>query len=529
MGRSTCALIFLVLGFNVLALPGTSASAWKGFYEAPTGLGALKLTFSHEGAAWKGVCEFPELDGENSFPIRDLTLSDANVSFIVAVESRQMRFSGKFGVDKIDGTYEMFRDGKSTYVGEWGVKRGPAASAGTISATTPGNVTKTHSQSPPTDRKSVAEFPSPTGPFVVGRTTFYWQDPTRRETLATDPDAKRELMVTLWYPGKKENGSVPAIYFPNYRLIAGQSPAPLPASLRAHAFEQAPVARSSKRFPVVLFSHGLGENTSRYSAQLEELASYGYIVAAIDHTYDNQAVVFPDGRVARWSNRWEWAFASDGPDQQLFIFARLRVIVGDVSFVVDQLQRLNDEPSGRFNGKLDLGRLGFFGHSLGGAIAPLVCQTDLRFKSCLNQDGVPTGQVVILDSAKGKLERPFMFLASRDLVTEETLQLMALTRAEYEKHYRAWQRHAYHVLDTLPVESYVISINNATHGSFTDNPTLAADSLRTYRKRARTLQVIRDYTRAFFDKYLTGKNPALVDSAPYPEATIARYGVRATR
>jgi pimeloyl-ACP methyl ester carboxylesterase len=282
-----------------------------------------------------------------------------------------------------------------------------------------------------------------------------------------------------------------------------------------------------QKFPVILFSHGLRENTFRYSAQLEQLASYGYIVVAIDHTYDNQATVFPDGRVARWSNRWEWAFSNDGPDEQRFIIAQLGVMVGDISFVVDELYRLNDEPSGIFNGKLDLDRLGFFGHSLGGAIAPLVCQTDLRFKACLNQDGVPTGKVVILDSAKHELQRPFMFLASRDPVTDETLQLMALTRVEYERHYLTWQRHAFHVLDTMPVESYVISINGATHAGFTDNPTLAADSLPTYRKRARTLQVIRDYTRAFFDKYLPSSNPVLLDSASYPEATTVRYGKRA--
>jgi hypothetical protein len=120
-----------------------------------------------------------------------------------------------------------------------------------------------------------------------------------------------------------------------------------------------------------------------------------------------------------------------------------------------------------------------------------------------------------------------MFLASGDPVTDEALQLMTLTRAEYEEHYRTWQRHAYHILDTMPVERYVISIKGATHASFTDNPTLAADSLPTYTKRARTLQVIRDYTRAFFDKCLTSKNPVLLDSAPYPEPTTARYGIRA--
>src|SRR5207249_5882321 len=144
----------------------------------------------------------------------------------------------------------------------------------------------------------------------------------------------------------------------------------------------------------------------------------------------------------------------------------------------------------------------------------------------LNQDGLLLGQVMILDPAGGKLERPFMFLGHSDPVTEETLQLMALTRMEYEEHDRTRRRRAYRMLDTIPAKSYIVSINGAAHSSFTDNPLLAANTLPAYRNEERTLQVIRDYTRAFFDKYLMGKNPVLVDSASvrYPEAKVDRYG-----
>jgi dienelactone hydrolase len=334
-------------------------------------------------------------------------------------------------------------------------------------------------------------------------------------------------MVTLWYPAHKLKGLSRAAYFPHYELIAGPS-ARLPSSRQAHAFEKAPPARAAQRFPAILFSHGLGENTARYSAQLEELASYGLVVVAIDHTYANQGVVFPDGRVVRFNDRWEWAFSSNGPDQERFIRGQLRVMVEDVSFVVDQLNKLNDSPSGVFGGKLDLSRLGFFGHSLGGAIAPLVCQTDRRFKACLNQDGLPTGQVLILDPPDGKLERPFMFFRHNDPVTEATLQLMALTRPEYEKRDRIWRQHAYHLLDTMPTESYVVSIRGAEHASFTDNPALAANTVSAYRSRARTLQVIRDYTRAFFSRYLLNENTRLLEGtlSEYPEVTVNRFGAR---
>ena len=526
MCKSIFAIVFSLLTFGPLTMRGQVTGTWKGFYEAPTGLGAMELTFNREASGWKAVCKFPEIDGENTFPILDLNVSETDLSFVVTVESRQMRFRGKPTGDKIEGTYEMFRDGKSSYVGDWSVKRTPTAAL-TVARTAVGP-----SSSPatlPEQTKGLAELPSPTGPFAIGRTTFYWVDSARPETLTADPNDKRELMVTLWYPAQKLKGLAPAAYFPHYELIASAF-ARLPSSRQAHAFERAPLVRGAQRFPVILFSHGLGENTVRYSAQLEELASYGFVVVAIDHSYANQGVVFPDGRVVRFNNRWEWAFSSTGPDQERFIRGQLRVMVEDVFFVVDQLNKLNDSPSGMFSGKLDLSRLSFFGHSLGGAIAPLVCQTDRRFKACLNQDGSPTGQVLILDPSDGELERPFMSFRHNDRVTEETLQLMALTRAEYESRDRIWRRHAYQLLDTMPTESYVVSIGGAEHASFTDNPALAANTVSAYRSRARTLQVIREYTRAFFSRYLLNENSRLLDgpSSQYPEVTIDRFGAPGT-
>jgi hypothetical protein len=93
-----------------------------------------------------------------------------------------------------------------------------------------------------------------------------------------------------------------------------------------------------------------------------------------------------------------------------------------------------------------------------------------------------------------------------------------------------WRQHAYHLLDTMPAESYVVSINGAEHNSFTDNPLLAANTVSAYRNRARILQVIRDYTRAFFSRYLMNENTGLLEatSREYPEVTVDRFGARVT-
>src|SRR5206468_12708618 len=84
----------------------------------------------------------------------------------------------------------------------------------------------------------VAELPSPTGSLPVGRTTFFWKDSTRLETITDDPNDCRELMVSLWYPAEWEGDMTPALYFPHFDLLRTSSSVALPRSLNAHAFEK---------------------------------------------------------------------------------------------------------------------------------------------------------------------------------------------------------------------------------------------------------------------------------------------------
>ncbi len=47
--------------------------------------------------------------------------------------------------------------------------------------------------------------------------------------------------------------------------------------------------------PVLLFSHGLGTYRSQSTFQVEELASHGYVIAAIQHPYDSTFTLLRDG------------------------------------------------------------------------------------------------------------------------------------------------------------------------------------------------------------------------------------------
>ena len=49
--------------------------------------------------------------------------------------------------------------------------------------------------------------------------------------------------------------------------------------------------------PLVVLSPGFTSPRSTLTALAEDLASHGYVVAGIDHTYESHATAFPDGRV----------------------------------------------------------------------------------------------------------------------------------------------------------------------------------------------------------------------------------------
>ena len=64
-------------------------------------------------------------------------------------------------------------------------------------------------------------------------------------------------------------------------------------------------------------------------------------------------------------------------------------------FTIDQLEKWNEE--GSLKGKLDLDKIGVFGHSVGGGSAGNVAMKDARVKAAVNLDGIQWGSKI--DSA----------------------------------------------------------------------------------------------------------------------------------
>ena len=105
-----------------------------------------------------------------------------------------------------------------------------------------------------------------------------------------------------------------------------------------------------------------------YQVLLEDLASHGWVVAAIDSTYNARGVTFPDGRTLGGLPEQErgWPRSQNEDEQRKFYMERVAHMSRDVPVVIDQLASLGKGP-GSFANRLDLALgVGVFGHSRGG-------------------------------------------------------------------------------------------------------------------------------------------------------------------
>jgi Platelet-activating factor acetylhydrolase, isoform II len=290
------------------------------------------------------------------------------------------------------------------------------------------------------------------------------------------------------------------------------------------------------RAPVLIFSHGGGEARETYTAQLEDLASHGYAVAAITNTHEAALAIFPDGRqILLTPKRWPRPTVStiEGlPPSEEANPDRLNWWADDIRFVLNELTRLNGIRSSTapFAGRLDLAHVGAFGHSAGGQAAAHACQIDRRLRACLNQDGLSAFAPYYLDEHGWGMDQPFMLIErspETDPPSDEELGAMKMTRAQVEKILvKLKERHDATLRSTGKTSYWVVLRNKTTaHADFTDLPLLQARDTAEARTRARLLDVIRNCNRGFFDHNLKGMKATLLDQNAASEfvETVRRF------
>ncbi|MGW1607307.1 alpha/beta hydrolase family protein [Streptomyces eurythermus] len=354
----------------------------------------------------------------------------------------------------------------------------------------------------------VPVFPEPSGRFPVGTRVVQWTDPHRPEGFTADPHDRRTVVVQLWYPAQNSPaGAQRARYLGRTEheartvadALAGQVGLPgflvdgVP-SARTHAVFDAPVAGGAGRFPVVLFSPGSGGVRTQNTAWAEDLASHGYVVAALDHPYDSAAVVLADGRTIRSRTSSTGDRAKD--DDLAAGWTAVRA--ADLSFVLTRLDRLDrGETTDPLTGRLDTGRVAVTGHSMGGAAALQAARQDRRFDAVIDLDGYPHGP------ASPPLRRPVLALTAAITPETDPRYLPRLAKA----------------LEAGTETSYRLTIPGAAHLTFMDGPLYLppVPSITGSLGRARSPRVVAATTLVFLEATLRHKPGD-------PAAVLSTYG-----
>jgi predicted dienelactone hydrolase len=359
----------------------------------------------------------------------------------------------------------------------------------------------------------VPRIASPSGPYEVGTRSFVLTDASRKE-LYSGRDEPRKFMIQVWYPATPVEDDRRAPWMENAPIFAKALSGFLhqPDFFLDHlalaispAYQNSPVNITDGPYPVIVFSHGWSGFAAQNTAQVVELASHGYVVIGMQHTYGAIVTVFPDGTVA--PNNPD-ALPAGMPEPGYTDAARLLVDqwAHDMSFALDFMTGQNADAASPFSGALDLTRVGVFGHSTGGGATIQFCGTDPRCVAGLTEDAfmTPVSQEV-QDSG---VTQPFFFLFSQ----QWTDDLGSKNNTLFDNFY-----------SHLPTPAPVVTILGTRHYDFSDLPLLTPLAPQLGFKGPingkLVVKILNDYLVAYFDQQLKGIPSPIPfgPSAEYPD------------
>lgn len=404
----------------------------------------------------------------------------------------------------------------------------------------------------------VSPLPKPSGPHPVGVRSFELDDASRPGVLLAKPGEPRRLLVRVWYPAGDVSGRKPAPYFSEKEAdttakgmgsLAGFPPFfTYVKHVTTNSYPDAPMLDGPTRRPVVFYSHGYTSFLAQNTALMEHLASHGYIVFSVQHTYDSSDTVFPSGEVAKADPALaemakpetdadkaaqaaqRQALAGATLDDRLEGYLRLRELAqagtsdrllksgeiwsADRIFVHDQLQRGAVPPAIReIAAAGDLTRVGEMGMSFGGAVSGTVCMRDRRCAAGVNLDG---GDFPFQAFA-AEMPVPFLMFHS------DLANIFKQLKAPPPKAPRSFNEFSYETLATMGARRDIhrVAVKGAQHLGISDFTLFmrrpARDRLFGTTPAKVMIGVQNDFVLGFFERRLRGIQNG------YPQAQLKRY------
>lgn len=313
-----------------------------------------------------------------------------------------------------------------------------------------------------------------TGNHSVTTKEFTWVDESRTETF-TDTGENRSLTVKFWYP--EEEGS----------------------------------------YPLIVFSHGaFGVIDSNYSTCME-LASNGYVVASIGHTYHAMFVKDVNGRTTYADMDFiksVYTGSSENYDPEAekqayensLVWMELRT--ADENFVLDTiLEKARQKEEAPFS-MINPEKIGLFGHSMGGASSVQLGRERTDIDAVIDLEGTMLGEYAGFENGiEIYREEPYP-VPVLDVFGTRLYDMTSEMEKELSEEHPNWQYVNFYVGEHAR-DYRAVAFRDAGHLNFTDLPLISpvlARLLGIGRVDAKTcMENVNHVVLTWFDYYLKGK------------------------
>jgi len=331
----------------------------------------------------------------------------------------------------------------------------------------------------------LTQFPIPSGAYAVGKVARELTDPSRTNRYGIPTNSS--FMCTIWYPADPPAAETLPAPYTDVAVVADSiinngfgwpvQWVTVMTNCVAQAYANVPMISGTNRFPIIIYSHGLGTDRTINSQITVDLASHGYVVASVDHV-DCHCTVFPDARGVVY------------PPSVNHDAALLQSRTNDLACLIESLAAF-DNGDAILAGRLDLGKVGAMGWSWGGTTAGEFARVDSRISCAALLDPGIDGTVVAPLYSLG-LRKPFLTMS-------DTLPNPASLPTTSQ--FTAWSSNLFYLAVT---NAAWFQVTNANHPDFSDW-SWAMNAGQDTRGAALAISA---GTLWLFDTYLKGQTPS---------------------
>ncbi|KAM8977280.1 platelet-activating factor acetylhydrolase 2, cytoplasmic [Pelodytes ibericus] len=262
---------------------------------------------------------------------------------------------------------------------------------------------------------------------------------------------KEGSFFRLYYPCGASRDPQHPLWFPSQEYIAGfvsslgweTKAAQYGASMifgrtQTTASWNGPFLNEKDRIPLIIFSHGFGAFRTVYSSLCSELASQGFLVAAVEHRDGSACVTYHiTQNPAHVNPQVIWVpFRKNEPGSKEF-YLRNYQLHQRATECVRAVRVLEDIDAGilqsniaesdfdlkTLKGRIDLSRVAVMGHSFGGSSALLSLTKDDIFRCAVALDA---WMFPLEKSAYPNIQKPTLFINNEKFQTTSSIQQMRI-------------------------------------------------------------------------------------------------------